>query len=154
MAVTQIVTRQLKDSAVTSAKIADAAVTLAKLGALTTKGDILGYSTTHARLAVGADGTFLKADSSQATGLVWAAFSGLTTTNFVTSEVPSGTVDGSNTNFTLANTPTAGTVKVYVNGVRMNPGSGNDYTISGNTLTFLTGAIPTTGDVLLADYMK
>lgn len=39
---------------------------------LTTKGDLYTYSTTDARLAVGANGTTLVADSSQATGLKWA----------------------------------------------------------------------------------
>lgn len=41
---------------------------------MTTKGDILAAtaSATPARLGVGADGTFLKADSSQVTGLIWA----------------------------------------------------------------------------------
>ncbi|MHA1962585.1 MAG: hypothetical protein ACW99U_20525 [Candidatus Thorarchaeota archaeon] len=38
---------------------------------LTTKGDIQTYSTTVTRLAVGADGTVLEADSGQATGLKW-----------------------------------------------------------------------------------
>jgi hypothetical protein len=40
---------------------------------LTTKGDLYTYSTTDARLAVGANGTTLVADSSTATGLVWQA---------------------------------------------------------------------------------
>lgn len=42
---------------------------------LTTKGDIYAATaaSTPARLAVGTDGQFLKADSSQSTGLVWAA---------------------------------------------------------------------------------
>jgi hypothetical protein len=38
---------------------------------LTTKGDLYTYSTTDARLAVGANGTTLVADSSTATGLKW-----------------------------------------------------------------------------------
>jgi hypothetical protein len=41
-------------------------------GLLTTKGDILSYSTTEARLGVGANDTVLTADSSKATGLKWA----------------------------------------------------------------------------------
>lgn len=41
---------------------------------LTTKGDLLAYSTEHIRLAVGTDGYGLKADSSQASGLAYAAF--------------------------------------------------------------------------------
>lgn len=41
------------------------------LSPLTTKGDILTYSTTPARLAVGANNTVLLADSTQTTGLRW-----------------------------------------------------------------------------------
>lgn len=40
---------------------------------LTTKGDLLTFSTVPARQGVGADGTFLQADSSQTNGLKWAA---------------------------------------------------------------------------------
>lgn len=40
---------------------------------LTTKGDLYTYSTTDARLGVGTDGYLLTADSTQATGLKWAA---------------------------------------------------------------------------------
>ena len=76
----------------------------------------------------------------------------LSTSNFVTEETPSGSINGSNTAFTLANTPTSGTVKLYLNGVRLKSGSGNDYTISTNTITMTTA--PINGDVLLADYMK
>jgi hypothetical protein len=39
---------------------------------VTTKGDLLSYSTTAARLGVGANDTVLTADSSTATGLKWA----------------------------------------------------------------------------------
>ena len=41
--------------------------------ALTTKGDLLTYSTQDTRLPVGANGTSLVADSSQTTGLGWTA---------------------------------------------------------------------------------
>jgi len=43
---------------------------------LTTKGDIYGYDTDDARLGVGTDGQFLKADSTTATGLKWVTASG------------------------------------------------------------------------------
>jgi len=76
----------------------------------------------------------------------------LSTTNFVTEETPSGTINGSNVTFTLAVTPTAGTLKLYLNGVRQKSGAGNDYTISTNTITMTTA--PISGDVLIADYMK
>ena len=43
---------------------------------LTTKGDVYTYDTGNARLAVGADGLVLKADSSTATGLAWGSGGG------------------------------------------------------------------------------
>ncbi len=79
---------------------------------------------------------------------------GLTINNFVFNEVPSGTINGTNPTFTLANTPVAGTLTVYANGLKQLAGVGNDYTISGNTITFLSGAIPVTGDQLQVDYVK
>lgn len=43
---------------------------------LTTKGDIYIWDTTNTRLPVGADGTYLKANSSDPTGLSWASVAG------------------------------------------------------------------------------
>lgn len=74
--------------------------------------------------------------------------------NYVVRETPTGTVNGTNATFTLAATPVAGTEHVYVNGILQNSGAGNDYTISGATITFLTGAIPQTGDVVRVSYLK
>ena len=71
---------------------------------------------------------------------------------YVVRESPSGTKNGSNTDFTLAHTPTSGTEMVFKNGILQNAGAGNDYTISTNTITFLTGAIPVATDVLLVTY--
>jgi hypothetical protein len=72
--------------------------------------------------------------------------------NFITRETPSGTVNGSTTAFTLANTPIAGTEQVFLNGVLQEPGAGNDYTISGATITYLTA--PLSGDRLRVSYQK
>lgn len=72
--------------------------------------------------------------------------------NFITRETPSGTVNGSTTSFGLANTPIAGTESVFQNGILQEPGGGNDYTISGATITYLTA--PVTGDKLRVSYMK
>jgi phage-related tail fiber protein len=71
---------------------------------------------------------------------------------FVDEEIPSGSINSSNTTFTLANTPIAGSVKVYLNGLRQRVGAGNDFTISGSTITYLTA--PATGDWLVVDYRK
>jgi phage-related tail fiber protein len=74
--------------------------------------------------------------------------------NYVVRESPTGTINGTNAAFTLAATPVAGTEQVYVNGILQNSGAGNDYTISGATITFLAGAIPQTGDVVRVTYLK
>ena len=66
--------------------------------------------------------------------------------NFVANETLGGTVDGSNAVFTLANTPQGGSAMIYRDGVLLTPGAGNDYTISGTNVTFLTTMIPVTGD--------
>jgi len=77
---------------------------------------------------------------------------GLTSANFVDKEIPSGSINGSNTAFTLANTPTAGSEHVYLNGVLQESGAGNDYTISGASITMLTA--PLTGEKLRVSYRK
>ncbi len=55
----------------------------ANAAALTTKGDILGYSTAATRIPVGTNGQVLVADSTQAAGIKWGT---------PTTSVPSGTV--------------------------------------------------------------
>lgn len=68
-------------------------------------------------------------------------------------EAPSGTINGSNTDFTLAHTPvSAPALLLFKNGLAQTQGSGNDYTVTGSTITFETGAVPQTGDTLLAWY--
>lgn len=86
------------------------------------------------------------------TALVWTQpTSGmLTSGNFVFNETPSGTINGSNTFFTIANTPIAGKVAVYLNGMLMD--ESDDYTISGSTITF--SVAPTAGDKVRVTYIK
>lgn len=66
-------------------------------------------------------------------------------------ETPTGSVNGVNTTFTLANTPIAGTEEVFLNGLLQDAGAGNDYTISGGTITMLSA--PLTGDKLRVNYI-
>lgn len=73
-------------------------------------------------------------------------------TSFVNKEIPTGLINGVNTTFTLANTPIAGSEHIYRNGVLQESGAGNDYTISGATITYLTA--PLTGDKLRVTYRK
>lgn len=77
---------------------------------------------------------------------------GLSNTNFVDKEIPSGSINGSNTAFTLANAPTSGSEHVYLNGVLQESGAGNDYTISGANITMLLA--PLTGEKLRVSYRK
>jgi hypothetical protein len=74
------------------------------------------------------------------------------TTGLVVRETPSGTKNGSNPTFTLANTPTAGTEQLYLNGILQNAGATEDYTITTNTITMATPPVAT--DVLLCTYWK
>lgn len=67
-------------------------------------------------------------------------------------ETPTGTIDGTNAAFTLAHTPVAGTLMLYVNGLLML--DGGDFNRSGVTLTFVAGAIPETGDWIRATYLR
>ena len=70
---------------------------------------------------------------------------------FIDDETPSGTVNGTNKAFTLANTPNPSTsVKVFVNGMRMR--ITEDYTLSGKTITFITA--PPANSIILCDYRK
>lgn len=70
--------------------------------------------------------------------------------NMVYNEVPSGTVDGSNTDFILIDVPLSGTLQVYVNGARMK--LNEDFTLSLKTISFITA--PPIGSIILVDYQK
>lgn len=85
----------------------------------------------------------------KASGIVTNASVATLADTIVVGETPTGDINGSNKTFTLANTPTAGTVALYLNGQRLDAG-GEDYTISGATITMMEA--PITGDIFLADY--
>ena len=75
----------------------------------------------------------------------------MTGVNFVDAETPAGTANGTNSTFTLANTPNpAASVAVYLNGMRM--ALNIDYTLSGSTITFLPVSLPQSGDTLAVSY--
>lgn len=72
--------------------------------------------------------------------------------DYIVRETPTGSINSSNTSYTLANTPVTGSEMVFLNGILQFPGAGNDYTISGTTITYLTA--PVTGDRLCVTYIK
>lgn len=76
---------------------------------------------------------------------------GSTSAAFVDASVPAGTVNGTNTQFTLASTPSpASSVAVWRNGLFLKPGA--DFTVSGNVLTLLGTSTPLVGDTILASF--
>lgn len=73
-------------------------------------------------------------------------------TELVLNEAPAGPINGSNSAFTIADTPADPTaVMLWLNGQLLTPGS--DFTVSGNNITFLCAA-PRTDDILLSMYTK
>ena len=69
--------------------------------------------------------------------------------SFVDSEVPTGAVNGTNAVFTISLAPNpTGSLLLHRNGLLLK--NGLDFTLSGNTVQFLTGAVPQSGDILLA----
>ena len=69
--------------------------------------------------------------------------------SIITGETPTGDINGSNVTFTLANAPVAGSLEVFVNGLRQLLTT--HFTLSGSTLTFITA--PQTGDNIRVNYL-
>lgn len=80
-----------------------------------------------------------------------AALSAWQPVTFADQETPGGAIDGVNATFTLAASPTpAAGLLLFRNGLAQK--NGQDYSLVGNVITFLAGAIPVPGDTLLASY--
>lgn len=72
----------------------------------------------------------------------------ITGANFIFNEVPSGAADGTNKDFTLAQTPLAGALTLSVNGSVQDPST---YSLTGNDIAFVTA--PAASAVILATYL-
>ena len=68
--------------------------------------------------------------------------------NFVDDEIPSGTLNGTNKDFTIKETPINGSLKVYRDGQRLK--ITEDYTLSGKTISLIFA--PVSDQILLVDY--
>src|ERR1044072_1467127 len=132
-------------------KVASGGITGTELNASVAGAGLAGGG--GAALSVNVDGSTLEI----ATDTLQVKDAGITSAKLgtgarrVVRETPSGLVNGSNTSFILANTPASGMEEVYLNGILQEPGAGNDYTISTNTITYLTA--PVSGDRLRVSYM-
>jgi len=60
---------------------------------------------------------------------------------FSNKEIPSGSIDGINTTYTLSNEPILGSDHIYLNGVLIED-KDNDYSISGSLITFSNPLLP------------
>ena len=111
---------------------------------LTTKGDLYTYSTTDARLPVGTNNQILVADSTEATGLKWAAASSGKVVQIVSAtyatEVLSSSTTFADTGLTATITPTSASNKVllFVSQQCCMKSAGNQY--SGLYLKLLRGS--------------
>lgn len=69
----------------------------------------------------------------------------------ISGEVPAGLINGINVSFMLASPPNpAGSFMLFVNGLLQRP-VGNDFTLTGSTITFVTA--PSASDGLVAHYI-
>lgn len=127
--------------------LANAGTARTNLGATTTGSNLFTVSNPSAI-------TFLRVNADNSVSLLDAAAFrtaiGAAGGTEVKRETPSGTVNGSNTAFVLANTPIAGTEEVFLNGSLLDAGGGNDYTISGATITMASA--PLSGDKIRVNY--
>ena len=81
-----------------------------------------------------------------------------TNKEMVFNEKLGGTADGTNTLFTLANTPFSSTeISVFVNGVLQVPAGVHtfqDYSVTGSNVFFTTASIPAEDSLILSNYNK
>lgn len=141
------------DAAYTAAGGSGSVTTVSVVTANGFQGSVANASTTPAiTLQTSLGAGVIKSNGSNAFALATAGTDYLAPSSRITRETPSGSVNGSNTSFTLANTPIVGTEEVYLNGLQQEPGAGNDYTISGATITYLTA--PISGDKIRVSYFK
>lgn len=117
-----------------------------------TSNELASNSVTTAKIASGAVGTTQLASASVTSAIIASSAlgSGLTggsgtalSVNYVNT---TATGDGTTVTFALGGTPVLGSLQVFQNGLLMNVGAGNDFTLSGSNITFATA--PYSGDVL------
>ena len=66
-----------------------------------------------------------------------------------TSPAITGTINGTNKDFVLPKAPVVNGLALFLNGVRQRIGAGNDFVLTGKTISFNTA--PLSGDVILVD---
>lgn len=132
------------DGTAASLKVKDAGITATQLASSVAGNGLTGGAGTA--LAVGAGtGISVAADSVALDTTVAQTF-----TNYKHNITPTGTPNNVLVTFTLPETPRANTLQLFVSGILMEAGAGNDFTISGATITMAVA--PATTDKLRAFY--
>jgi hypothetical protein len=72
----------------------------------------------------------------------------------VENEIPVGLVDGVNMVYQTQNVFYAGTLTVYLNGIKLLPGIGRDYEILPNNQGFVMNYAPLVGDIVDVSYFR
>jgi autotransporter-associated beta strand protein len=151
---------KLKALGITDAFIAaSAAIADTKLATISTAGKVANSATTATSAATAntivardANGRAQVADPAAATDIATKQYVDNATGGGSVAEniTPSGTINGTNTAFTLPNTPIDSSVKLYLSGLRL--AQTTHYSVSGSTITFVSGFQPVSGEYLIADY--
>lgn len=151
---------KLKASGITDTFIsASAAIADTKLATISTAGKVSNSATTatsaataSAIVARDANGRAKVANPSDPTDIATKQYVDTVTGGGSVAEniTPTGTINGTNTAFTLPNTPIASSVKLYLSGLRMQQTT--HYSVSGSTITFVSGFQPVSGEFLVVDY--
>jgi hypothetical protein len=111
-------------------------------------GNLYLQNVSKVKITGGSNGQVLTTDGSGNLSWTTPSSGGLTASSFVFNEVPSPTAIVNN--FTIAFTPVANTVQVFINGLLQKPTT--DYTVSGTTITFIN--FPLLTDEILCHYIK
>lgn len=143
----------------------DTATYLTANQTITLSGDVSGSGTTAITTtlaSVGTAGTYTKV-TTDAKGRVTSGTtlstadlpSGtMNSGNFVVREIPTPTPNGVATVFAATGNAVPGSERVYLNGVLMDNGVGNDYTVTNTPLTITFLFVPTPTDKIRINYLK
>lgn len=103
----------------------------------------IANSTTSPAITVGTNVTGMVKGNGTAISAATAGSDYLAPSSLANRETPSGSLNGSNTSFTTANTPVSGSEMLFLNGILLQAGGGNDYTISSGTITMASAPAST-----------
>ena len=137
----------------------DAAIADTKLATISTAGKVANSATSGTAAKTGdtlvlrdADGRAKFATPSHADDAANKGYVDGQISRFVANETPSGTIDGTNTTFTLAHAPVAGSLQVVLSGFMLLEGT--HFSVSSTTLTYLSSFQPISGEWHRVSYVK